>query len=243
MSTRLTLKVRPLEVEVDLYLELLPDRVRAYALDQPGFFLDGPSEERILREAPTALWKFGHWLRNHGGEAPFRGALPRVRVAERVQAASGDGRGATVIFSPERRAPSPEQVALFRERLAWAQADLVGLVQALPSELLQGTGPGGSRVVEVLERLQETERAWVGRLSRELAPGPPTAPGPLEGFLETRRRALEALDRWPREAWGQVVVARLGPDGTETEEWSLSKLLRCLLTNQREQTAALRRGL
>lgn len=240
MSRQPSPAMRPRAVEVDLYLELLPDRVRAYALDHPGFFLDGPSEERILREAPTALWKFGHWLRNHGADAPFRGTLPGVRVAERVKAGPGDGRGARVIFSPERRAPTPEQVALYRERLAWAEADLVGLVRALPPGLLQG--PGGRTIVEILERLQETDRAWLGRFSLEPVPETPAAPGPLEGFLETRRRALEVLDRLPGEAWGRVVV-RPGPDGTQTEEWSLSKLLRCMLINLREQTAALRRHL
>lgn len=216
----------------DVYLEINePQGYTAYVLALPGCFVRAATAEAALAAVPAAVQAYDDWLETHG-ETVQR---PPVTVALHV-AEQQDGRR---LFTPEREALSPADLAHRLQLAAYNRADLLALVRPLPDSIRHWrANPEATTIAEVVRHTGRTERWYVSRLlPPDTLPRHEEDDTPLLQWLaHTRATAVAYLEQLSGAERAQVLRPQHETRDPE-EVWSARKVLRRLLTHEREQIA------
>ncbi|HMA37320.1 MAG TPA: type II toxin-antitoxin system HicB family antitoxin [Chloroflexia bacterium] len=201
-------------------------RSMAHVPDLPGCYARGGDPRAALDNLFVAIPAYWAWLRRHGLPAPGPAGLGAVTLAV-VEIVRDGAPGATALFEYEVTAAINRQgVSTCLARLAYSRADLLALLQALPPAA-QAPGPA-ARSATILTQLAAAER-WYTRL---LGPGSRLKPSrtPLERLANVRAAAVHQIEGLPDAAYDRVFAGG-------GERWSLRKLLRRMIEQERESTA------
>jgi uncharacterized damage-inducible protein DinB/predicted RNase H-like HicB family nuclease len=234
---------------IPVYLEVGADGTcMAHVLDLPGCFVRAPDREQALALLPAAIRAYGDWLARHGEPRPAETVAFELHVAEESAGAGPfDPGDAAALFAPEREAISIDEMERFFRLMAFARADLLGLVRDLPDDPLDwAPGPESFSIRGLLRHVGDAEQWYVSRLV-----SPETLPLewqddedlPILAFLEMEQRTtVERLRQLTAEQRSSVVFPTRWTENPE-EPWTLRKALRRFLEHEREHTAQVRETL
>jgi hypothetical protein len=218
-----------------LYSEDIDGRSILHALDLPGCYADGASENEALGRFPLAWASYADWLVSHGDNAPER--PEQIVIAERFASyILPDGYEVNALFAPERHPPSRSFIARCQRLLGYSRADQLAAWEAIPADRQDSAFAAGQRTPrQVLDHVARAEWWYLSNLA--IIPEEPLidhASGST-GRLSAIRAAL--MD-WLTTASGEKLNAISVSD---EEEWSVRKVLRRALWHERTHTAELAR--
>ncbi|HEV3486571.1 MAG TPA: hypothetical protein VG106_14265, partial [Vicinamibacterales bacterium] len=156
-------------------------RTGAWMLDWPGAFTWGTSREGAMARVPSAVHRFVEWLDEHGDEAATTGRVPAVaEVVDEVPTQRlDDGYQVMATFDADGRDVSDEELRRHIDRMRYARADLLEIIDGLQSLIgsgaelkledrdAQGLASGaaaGREIEEVLAHIAQTDAWFVSRL-------------------------------------------------------------------------------
>lgn len=222
-------------MSLELYSETIERLHIVYALDLPGCYSEGLTEEEALRHFPAAVRSYRDWLTSHGEIAPNP---PDVfEISGRFESyLLADGYEVNGIFEPERRPPSREFIARCCRLLEYSRVDLLSVLQAIPASQLDMALAAGERTPrQVSEHIARAEWWYLSHfinVPRALLTD--HSPGSAAQIEAVQSALINWLTSVPTEQLGAVYVE-------SEEEWSVSKLLRRALWHERTHTAELER--
>ncbi len=216
----------------------------AWVQEYFGCTSHGKSQEEAVQLLPDALRAFWSWLRVHGEpEVPEDDSDIVIQEIEVCQVESrlvdGDSEG-SFAFDRQRLTPTEFQRAV--RYMAYARADVVGLVHDLEPLMLQReVGRSGRSVGATLSHLAFTD-LWYAQRSGE------TRDGAWETYLLERLR--DASVDWLKQSFDNRHGAEVssvepnawGHDG-RPEDWTFAKTLRRYVWHDLLHTRAIRRTL
>jgi len=155
-----------------LYLESGPRRRKTmvHVLDLLGCVAVGPTTEDALAAAPDAIRVFRGFLAGHGEPLDAAGDFD-VHVVEHITEGEWLGNGSPyLVFGPDLRAVTAEEIETFLRRFGWLRGDLAAWAASRTDEQLDESPTGGGRTARAI--LLHALGATGGYLSAALGGAP-----------------------------------------------------------------------
>jgi predicted RNase H-like HicB family nuclease len=217
-----------------LYSEDTDGRSILYALDLPGCYAEGVSEDEAFERFPLAWASYAELLVTRGDMAPQ--PPERFVIAERFASyVLSDGYEVNALFAPERHPPSRRFIARCQHLLGYSRANLLEAWQAIPADRQDAASAADKRTPQqILDHVARAEWWYQSHIAQH-------AEGPLRDHspdsLAQLACARAALLDWLSTASGE----ELRIISVSDEEWSVRKVLRRALWHERTHTAELAR--
>ncbi len=139
-------------VSYGLYLESGPRhrKTMVHALDLLGCVAVGPTTEEAIASAPAAIRAYLHFLQRHGEpvdpDAPFE-----THVVEHVTQGDWLGNGSPyLVFGPDLKPVSDEEIEIFLHRFQWLREELAGWAATRTDEQLDATPTTSGRTARAI---------------------------------------------------------------------------------------------
>jgi predicted RNase H-like HicB family nuclease len=216
-----------------LYCEDIDGRSVLYALDLPGCYAEGMSEDEALERFPLAWASYADWLVSHGDLAPER--PERFTIVERFASyILLDGYEVNALFAPERHPPSRSFIARCQRLLGFSRADLLTTWQAIPADRQDSPAAAGERTPQqILDHLARAEWWYQTHIAEHAERPLIDDPGEsLTQLVGVRSSLLNWLSTASDEELRAISVS-------DEEEWSVRKVLRRALWHERTHSAEL----
>lgn len=223
-----------------LYLESGPQRksTLVHVVDLLGCAWFAPTTDEAVAAAPDEIKAYLHYLRRHGEEVD-----PKASIATRVAAhiTKGDflGHGSPqAVYTPDRKALTPAELATFLRRLEWSRADLLGLVRGMSAKALDAKPAKGRSVRDVLLHVLGADAGYLasalGAVKEVNAPINAVGRGELDvrtGLQEARGAAIARLAKLtPAER----AFVKEHPSGARTMRKTIRRMLEHEWEHRRE---------
>lgn len=220
-------------MEFRLALEIGSDEwCMAWVVDLPGCFVNRPSRQAAIADAPEAIRADLRWLENHGEnvEAQERITSSVEEIVER-RGTAADGM-TQAFFTSDTEAVTQQQLEVLLRRLNDSRLDLLAILESVPGDAWNWKRPEREQrvsgyyptVKEQAQHVAAIERWYI----KKLWPVPRFSPA---------RNVLDRLER-VREFVVQTLADRAVQDSEAvvtvgSEKWTSRKILRRLLCHER----------
>ena len=211
-------------------------RSLAWALEHPGCFAYGETEDQALSAMPDAFGDYAAWIESRSGaeswlqvgeiELLLEGSWEVYRIDNDLNL-SKEGHEVNAWFIYDWKPLDERQVSQAVELLTWSRADLLAAVGGLSPGALEIPHPGERwNIAGILKHVGMAEWWYMDRLG--LALRRQEVPiDPFERLEIVRARLLEVL---PSLVGNRHVV------GVDGEFWSARKILRRAVWHERDHT-------
>jgi uncharacterized damage-inducible protein DinB len=156
----------------ELYVQSGPKRMKTEVrvLDLLGCTTNGPTTDETLAATPEAIRDYLRFLERHG---------ERVDVNQEIETEialhNTDGlMNPALIFEPDRKPVSKQDVETYIQRLTWMRSDLLELVDGLSASKLEDKPEPGRSIRRILEHIYGAEYNYVrvfGKIEGVSGPG------------------------------------------------------------------------
>ena len=210
-----------------------------WVLDLPGCYINRPSTQAAVEDAPKEIRNHLSWLQSHGEGVHVPQEI-EVTVVETVTRRGTANNGMTsAFFSNDRRRMTQEELPILLRRLEFSRQDLLELLQEVPEpawswrpdkreEWVSTYYPA---IKDQAQHIAAAERWYI----QKLWPVPRFAPAknPIERLERVRRFVVDTLNEHAVADGVKVVEV-------EGEKWTARKVFRRLLYHERYHLGQIR---
>lgn len=225
-------------VTYDVYLEIGQDgRCTARILDLPGCFASGASEEHALVALNAIIPRYYSWLKQHDEYTPDVRGPWRLAPRETFRTFMSGNYEVGAFFTPDAVPVDDEELDWGLALLGWAYEDLLAMIRALPSALLDAApASGGWTVRQTAEHVAGAQLWYLTRLDAQPKRPAFSQPGtdPATQLQHASATAISAL----RAASDEQRTAVLEHHG---ERWSMHKVVRQSVQHILDHTGQIQR--
>lgn len=209
----------------------------AWALDFPGCFAYGASDQEALLRMPQAFVAYQHWVNLKAGDQSWLKEVEDfdVRLIEtfkvydindRFEVVEQGDYSVNVWFQSDWLVLTEEDVQQGVKLMDWSRADLIKLVAGIPQQLLEKQFPGERwNILGILKHIGAAEWWYLERLGLTKLSKTKVPADPFERLEVIRTEVKNAL---PQLVAKDLVVGRDG------EFWSPRKLLRRVVWHEKD---------
>jgi hypothetical protein len=221
------------QVTYDAYLETFPNgTVQAWVLDLPGCFAFGVSAEEAVARLRVAVPDYYRWLSLQDAETPTMSGDIAITVREQVAVTEHGLHQVRAFFTPDAAPLADEDLDWGLALMSYAHTDLMRLAQRLDDAALDWLPDSQSRSArQIIDHLAQMEVWLATRLDpSQQVPIITELPAPsVERYNQIHEQAMLRLSDAPPEQRATVTESN-------TERWSMRKILRRSITHEREHT-------
>ncbi len=217
----------------DTYLEVFPDgTVLAQILDLPGCYAQGASEAEVLIRLQMAVPDYYRWLSMQDVDTPTMSGEVQLNVRERFTVTMHGLHEVRAFFAPDAEPLADDDLGWALALMSYAHIDLFRYVTPLDAATLdwQPT-PARRSIRQIVDQLAQNEIWLATRL--EAQPQVPIvtelAGTTLERYDKIHERAMRRYSDATPEQRAQIMEHY-------DERWSLRKMMRRSIQQEREQT-------
>jgi predicted RNase H-like HicB family nuclease len=223
----------PAMMTYDAYLEILPyGETLAQVTELPGCYAKGASENEALNRLYIAVPDYYRWLRMQDEETPTMSGDVAITVRERVPVTRNALHEVRAFFTSDDEPLNDDDLDWGLALMSYAHQDFTRQLRNIDEAVLEWQPDSETRNIrQVIDHVAQAE-AWLARRLDE----PPTVPlitelpgPPLERLNRIHERSMIRLSKSTPEQ--RELVREING-----ERWSLRKIVRRSILNEREHT-------